>query len=42
MSLWLADTLIRPAIEARFLGVWLDQKLRWKAHLKAIRRKFST
>jgi len=42
MSLRLDDALIRPVTEARFLGVWLDRKLRWKAHLKAIRRKFST
>ena len=33
-----ADT-IQPVPSARFLGVWLDYRLRWKAHIKAIRGK---
>ena len=27
---------------ARFLGVWLDWKLSWKAHCKAVERKLRT
>ena len=33
---------IRPAQEARFLGIWLDRKLKWKGHLAVIKRKFAT
>jgi hypothetical protein len=36
------DLLLQPVEEARFLGVWLDRKLTWGAHLKAIRRKMAT
>ena len=28
--------------ECRFLGVWLDRKLRWRGHLAAVKRKFAT
>ena len=31
--------LVKPAASARFLGVWLDWKLNWKAHLEAVGRK---
>jgi hypothetical protein len=34
--------VISPVQEARFLGVWVDRKLRWKGHLNAVRRKFAT
>lgn len=34
--------LIKPVETARFLGVWLDRKLRWGPHLQQIRRKLST
>jgi hypothetical protein len=33
---------IVPVQEARFLGVWIDCKLKWKGHLNAIKRKFAT
>jgi hypothetical protein len=33
---------ITPVQEARFLGVWIDCKLKWKGHLNAIKRKFAT
>jgi hypothetical protein len=33
---------ITPVQEARFLGVWIDRKLKWKGHLMAIKRKFAT
>ncbi|EAQ86126.1 hypothetical protein CHGG_07379 [Chaetomium globosum CBS 148.51] len=32
----------RPKESARFLGVWLDRKLNWKAHLAAVERKLRT
>src|SRR5437667_979085 len=33
---------IHPVQEARFLGIWLDHKLKWKGHLAAVKRKFAT
>ena len=33
---------VRPTGSARFLGIWLDWKLNWKAHLGAVKRKLST
>ena len=33
---------VKPAASARFLGVWLDWKLNWKAHLDAVGRKLKT
>jgi hypothetical protein len=38
----LDQQLITPVQEARFLGVWIDRKLKWKGHLNAIKRKFAT
>lgn len=38
----LGTTTIRPVESARFLGVWLDRKLTWKAHLKQIKTKMET
>ena len=38
----LDDQTIQPVQEARFLGVWIDRKLKWKGHLNAIKRKFAT
>jgi retron-type reverse transcriptase len=38
----LDQRVITPLQEARFLGVWIDRKLKWKGHLKAIKRKFAT
>jgi len=37
----LGPELISPVESARFLGVWLDRKLRWKAHLREACRKFA-
>ena len=28
--------------DGRFLGVWLDRKLRWRAHLREVRKKLNT
>jgi hypothetical protein len=38
----LDQQIITPVQEARFLGVWIDRKLKWKGHLTAIKRKFAT
>jgi hypothetical protein len=38
----LGQQVITPVQEARFLGVWIDRKLKWKGHLNAIKRKFAT
>jgi hypothetical protein len=38
----LDNQTIQPVQEARFLGVWIDRKLKWKGHLNAIKRKFAT
>ena len=33
---------IKPVGSARFLGVWLDRKLSWKAYCGAIEKKLKT
>ncbi|EAQ90760.1 hypothetical protein CHGG_02695 [Chaetomium globosum CBS 148.51] len=33
---------VKPEESARFLGVWLDWKLNWKAHLVAVEKKLRT
>ncbi|EAQ87496.1 hypothetical protein CHGG_04115 [Chaetomium globosum CBS 148.51] len=33
---------VKPEGSARFLGVWLDWKLNWKAHLVAVEKKLRT
>lgn len=38
----LGTTTIRLMESARFLGVWLDRKLTWKAHVKQIMTKMET
>ena len=38
----LGENLVNPTDSARFLDVWLDRKLSWKAHLKANRTKFAS
>jgi len=35
-------TSIKPTGSARFLGVWLDRKLSWKAHKTAVEKKLKT
>ena len=35
-------TIIRPMPASRFLGVWLDWKLSWKAHSEAVKNKLKT
>lgn len=34
--------LVTPVTEARFLGVWLDRKLRWGTHYKVLRKKLES
>ena len=36
------STTVQPAAFGRFLGVWLDWKLSWKAHCSAVDRKLRT
>jgi hypothetical protein len=34
--------VVKPIPSGRFLGVWLDWKLNWKAHREAVERKLKT
>jgi hypothetical protein len=38
----LGDAEVAPKESTRFLGVWLDRKLRWRAHLKKLQAKLAT
>jgi hypothetical protein len=38
----LGATRVAPVESARFLGVWLDRKLRWRRHLRQIHQKLKT
>jgi len=38
----LRNTTKEPTTSTRFLGVWLDRKLTWKAHLKEVQQKLET
>jgi hypothetical protein len=42
IAIYIDQQIITPVQEARFLGVWIDRKLKWKGHLTAIKRKFAT
>ena len=33
---------VKPVESARFLGVWLDWRLSWKAHCQVVERKLRT
>ena len=35
-------SVVKPVGSARFLGVWLDWKLSWRAHCQAVERKLRT
>jgi hypothetical protein len=35
----LGATAVKPVEASRFLGIWLDRKLRWRAHLRKIEEK---
>jgi Reverse transcriptase (RNA-dependent DNA polymerase) len=41
-GLQLGATRITPQEDGRFLGVWLDRKLRWGAHLRELRKRLGT
>ena len=34
--------IVKPIPSSRFLGVWLDWRLNWRAHKEAIKRKLKT
>ena len=38
----LGGTEVTPVESARFLGVWLDRKLRWRRHLAKVKTKLET
>ena len=38
----MGTTSLKPKKDARFLGVWLDRKLWYKAHLGRIQKKMAT
>jgi hypothetical protein len=38
----LGNASVKPVESARFLGVWLDRKLRWTRHLKQFKMKLVT
>jgi hypothetical protein len=35
-------SVVKPVESARFLGVWLDWRLSWRAHCQAVERKLKT
>jgi hypothetical protein len=42
LLLRLGAVTMRPIIDARFLEVWLNNRLFWKTHLAKIKRKMAT
>jgi hypothetical protein len=42
LFLRLRAVTVRPIINARFLGVWLNNRLSWKTHLAKIKGKIAT
>jgi hypothetical protein len=38
----LGESVVEPVESARFLGVWLDRKLRWGKHLEKLKQKMAT
>jgi hypothetical protein len=38
----LGNASVKPVESARFLGVWLDRKLRWTRHLRQLKTKLAT
>nr|AAA21781.1 pol-like protein [Neurospora crassa] len=41
-TLQLGDTVLQPTESTRFLGVWLDRKLNYRAHAEAVKQKMTT
>ena len=37
-----SETIIKPKEACKFLGIWLDRKLSWDEHLKAVVKKLKT
>jgi hypothetical protein len=42
LLLRLGAITVRPIINARFLGVWLNNRLSWKIHLAKVKGKMAT
>jgi hypothetical protein len=42
LLLRLGAVTVRPTTDARFLGVWLNNRLSWKTHLAKIKGKMAT
>jgi hypothetical protein len=42
LLLRLGAVMVRPTADARFLGVWLNNRLSWKTHLAKIKGKMAT
>ena len=41
-EVYLGPTPVKPVDSARFLGIWIDRKLSWKAYLRKTKEKFVT
>ena len=41
-EVYLGPIPIKPVDSARFLGIWIDRKLSWKAYLRKTKEKFVT
>jgi hypothetical protein len=42
LPLRLGAVTVRPITDARFLGIWLNNRLSWKAHLAKVKGKMAT
>ena len=40
-SLVMENTIVKQAVETKFLGIIIDQRLSWKSHLSFVSKKIS-